>query len=329
MAGQIADRACSVGVDCTSAIRQFESPVARQLRATNQVAGIHKFALSLPGRQHVTVQHVKAHRSAEAIDALDEAERRLALASASADHAAKAAICLHPSPDPSFLHGAAIAEKRALLYAKLAAAVLPLFEAASPAMRWRRPTAIQGRRRRVLRTGWHDWGWGELGWQCSQCFCVGPQAGNLPLTGCCGTPKFLEAFTRTDFGHRIVAVSGVRLASARDTAERAQILCLRCGAWGQEKAIKLSRQCCPPTRTGGEVLSRFRRGLAPNPRVRAVIDAAVPAARVGIQPTTRRQAQQVEVIRDFAAVAEPQPYEQRMAALFERVRQRELARTGS
>eukprot|EP00959_Pyramimonas_sp_CCMP1952_P280644 5866208-Pyramimonas_sp.AAC.1 len=44
MAGQVADPACSVAVDCASSIGQFQSPAARQLEASNQIVAIHKFA---------------------------------------------------------------------------------------------------------------------------------------------------------------------------------------------------------------------------------------------------------------------------------------------
>eukprot|EP00959_Pyramimonas_sp_CCMP1952_P151538 3170593-Pyramimonas_sp.AAC.1 len=91
---------------------------------------------------------VKAHRSMQVIDELAEAEKRLALANRRADREAKNAARLRPAPRPSSLNDLELAEERALNFAKLAAAVLPLFEDTG-ALRWQRPLARGKRARRA------------------------------------------------------------------------------------------------------------------------------------------------------------------------------------
>eukprot|EP00959_Pyramimonas_sp_CCMP1952_P142546 2984330-Pyramimonas_sp.AAC.1 len=59
------------------------------------------------------------------------------------------------------------------------------------------------------------------------------------------------------------------------------MLCLRCGGWSQGRGLKLGRQCEAPSRKGLEILSEFRKGLCPNPRIRAALVRAVPLARPG------------------------------------------------
>ena len=79
----------------------------------------------------------------------------------------------------------------------------------------------------------------------------------------------------------------------------------------------------PPTRKGLEVLAVFRQGHCPNPRVRAVIDRAVPfhRLRLGTAPPTRDPP---TVARTSFSRAETAPsHEQRMAALVERIRTKE------
>ena len=102
------------------------------------------------------------------------------------------------------------------------------------------------------------------------------------------------------------------------------LLCVRCGGWSQEKVIKLARACQAPTRTGLEVLFRFRRGLAPNPRVRAAIDRAVPARRVGVHVASASEVRRTTSVA-VASVESVIPYEQRMARLHERIRAKEEA----
>ena len=97
---------------------------------------------------------------------------------------------------------------------------------------------------------------------------------------------------------------------------------------GPGEAIKLKKGRRPPIRAGNEVLSRFRRRLAPNLRVRAFLESAVMATRVGLEACARKQALSTEVVRDLAAESsgEPPSYQVRTAALLERVRAREAGR---
>ena len=162
---------------------------------------------------------------------------------------------------------------------------------------------------------------------------VAPLCRNLPLNGCLGAPALMKPLTVDDLGHQLVAVAGSGLAPLSAAprgadgagARLGSLLCLQRGGWSQEKAIKLSKPCAPTTSTGKMILSRFRRGLAPNPRVRAVIERAVPAPRVGVTDASARSVRESTSVGSFSVDSEV-PHEARMARLCERVKAREEAR---
>eukprot|EP00959_Pyramimonas_sp_CCMP1952_P221652 4633691-Pyramimonas_sp.AAC.1 len=70
VACQIADRSSNAHADCKAAIAPAPAmpPQHQQLRAGKVFAGVSAFAGSLEGFRHVeSIQHVKAHRSDDAI----------------------------------------------------------------------------------------------------------------------------------------------------------------------------------------------------------------------------------------------------------------------
>eukprot|EP00959_Pyramimonas_sp_CCMP1952_P312004 6529665-Pyramimonas_sp.AAC.1 len=73
------------------------------------------------------------------------------------------------------------------------------------------------------------------------------------------------------------------------------------------------------------MLFRFRRGLAPNTRIRALIDRAIPARRVGLTVASVRDVRATTSVAEYS-VDSVIPYEARMARLLERVRAREQSR---
>eukprot|EP00959_Pyramimonas_sp_CCMP1952_P133457 2790621-Pyramimonas_sp.AAC.1 len=52
--------------------------------------------------------------------------------------------------------------------------------------------------------------------------------------------------------------------------------------WTQGKAVKLAEVCDKPSRKGLDVLSRFRRGLGPNPKAKAVLDKASHVSQLNV-----------------------------------------------
>eukprot|EP00959_Pyramimonas_sp_CCMP1952_P156380 3270266-Pyramimonas_sp.AAC.1 len=73
------------------------------------------------------------------------------------------------------------------------------------------------------------------------------------------------------------------------------------------------------------ILSRFRRGLGPNPRIRASIDRAIPAPRVGLTVASARDVRATISVVEYP-VDSAISFEARMARLMERVRARENSR---
>ena len=269
-----------------------------------------------------TVRHVKAHRDLDAIQELEGVENIFAVANAAADRYAKDALSLHPAPSPDFTRSLDLATTRAAQFMKLAAHVLPCFD---NEVRWQRPHRFRAPRSR-RQTSWHDWQHGALGLQCRLCFRLndGPRA-DAQMDGCSGPPVFLKRLLQDSKGHQLVAIAGTAarefggsLESCRPASQE-QILCIQCGGWSQGRGITFGRLCSPPTRKGLEVLAVFRQGHCPNPRVRAVIDRAVPInrLRLGTAPPTRDPP---TVVRTSFSGAETAPsHEQRMAALVERI----------
>ena len=186
-----------------------------------------------------------------------------------------------------FLQAVDLAETRAAAFIRVAAATLPLFK---NEMRWARAkiaSRIQSRRK----VNWHRWQRTELGMQCVNCLIVSDSE-RRPQDGCQGTPNYIKKLLEDPKGHSLVAMSGqalCRVRGARDgpvgtegatEVREQQFLCLKCGGWSQGKMLKLGKICLKPTKAGAEVLRNFRRGLGPNPRMREIIDKALPVSRI-------------------------------------------------
>ena len=163
------------------------------------------------------------------------------------------------------------------------------------------------------------------------------------MDGCKGTPTFLQKLLRDSKGHQVVAVQGSVVGGgdqilgipARRNVE--QFLCVQCEGWPQGRGAKLGRVCLPPIRKGVEVLQSFRRGMGPNPRLRAAIDRVLPFPQVDLTATSRRQARAVTRVRQVmssssqqvpAAPLEVPGYEVRLQALLQRIQAKE-ARQGA
>ena len=94
--------------------------------------------------------------------------------------------------------------------------------------------------------------------------------------------------------------------------------------------MKLAKVCGKPTPKGLDVLSRFRRGLGPNMRVRQVLDRALPVHRLAWEDAGPREVQvATSVPKAFSDAPEAPPHERRMAALLARVKEKEDAKRAS
>ena len=115
--------------------------------------------------------------------------------------------------------------------------------------------------------------------------------------------------------------SGPVGGSGSTTVKEQQVICLTCEGWSQGETIKLARTCEKPTSKGREVLSAFRRGLGPNPRLREKIDKAIPVSRLEATLSGSRDVQSVSSVpRRFSPDQAAPQYAQRMAALLQRAR---------
>ena len=182
-----------------------------------------------------------------------------------------------------------------------------------------------------------------MGLQCEQCMMIADPGQSPPAEGCLGTPSFLRQLLGDPKGHKVVAVSG---SVAVDGLQKVpgvpcrkhvqQFLCLNCGGWSQGRGAKLNRVHLPPTRKGKEVLQAILKGMGPNPKLRAVIDRAIPFSQVDVCAVSARANRQVSIVRQVQAPAatpqgplEPPPFEVRMNALVARNRAKEQARAPS
>eukprot|EP00959_Pyramimonas_sp_CCMP1952_P150681 3153444-Pyramimonas_sp.AAC.1 len=69
--------------------------------------------------------------------------------------------------------------------------------------------------------------------------------------------------------------------------------------------IKLAKTCTAPTFKGLEVLSAFRRGLGPNPRLRERLDKAIPVSRLDATLASPKEVQSVSSVpRGFSSSEE-------------------------
>lgn len=139
-------------------------------------------------------------------------------------------------------------------------------------------------------------------------------------------------------GHSLVAVSGqafkkvsgasdgpVGSEGATDVREQ-PFLCLNCGGWSQGRTVKLGKLCQKPTKKGAEVLSNFRRGLGPNPRMRELIDTSLPVSRLVATMASASSTSSVSTVpQSFSSDQEAPQHERMMAALLARIKAKEAA----
>ena len=103
----------------------------------------------------------------------------------------------------------------------------------------------------------HHWIWQGRNWHCSECWrqCKDKQRAKAT---CKGMPPSLSK-----------AVTGARqqghtLAAGRTETGTWCIWCESCGAWGKNKAIRLTGRCLGPTEEGKRVLSRLDKKKHPS-----------------------------------------------------------------
>eukprot|EP00959_Pyramimonas_sp_CCMP1952_P147086 3078522-Pyramimonas_sp.AAC.1 len=123
------------------------------------------FAQSFPGFSLLrSVTHAKAHRSGAEYAGMDMATRRLTDANVYADVRAKAGAAMHAAVSEEFAKAIDTATVRSNNFAKLVAAVLPLFDR-DIQERWTRRAAHAKRVRSTRTDGWHQWEEGSIGLQ--------------------------------------------------------------------------------------------------------------------------------------------------------------------
>ena len=298
------------------------------MAGSNKFSGARRFAHELAGTDSLSTFHVKAHRELEVLEGLEGDERRFGFANRAVDGHAKKALEGHPRPNPTFLQHVELYQTRADAFVKLASEILPLFR---NEVRWKRAPFFSAGRSRQEKT-WHLWRRTELGMQCRYCWMVCDRP-ERPMFGCRGPPPALQKLLRDPLGHQLVAVSGSALDAPRSglvlgPCREQQILCIKCGGWSQGRAVKLAEVCGKPTRKGLDVLSRFRRGLSPNLKVKAVLDKALPVSQLDVARDPAEQPDQcvTSVPRAFSDSPTAPAFEQRMAALVARIKAKEEAR---
>ena len=105
-------------------------------------------------------------------------------------------------------------------------------------------------------------------------------------------------------------------------------VCVGCGAWAQQRRRqKLRARCREPTTKGLEVLANLRKGVGPHKTLARHIDNTTPLHRLARRPAAaERKVTRVNVADAEAANPATHEYEERMTALMERIRAKELSR---
>ncbi|CAK0879619.1 unnamed protein product, partial [Prorocentrum cordatum] len=232
--GQVADRPADGYADFMGTVRMAALTHEQQLHSKSAHACVALFAQSLPGFHHLrSVTHVQAHRSGEEYACMDMATRRLTDANVYADVRAKAGAAMHAPISEDFAKAIDTASVRIKNFAKLVAAVLPLFDRDAHE-RWTRRTAQIKRIRSTRTDGWHQWEEGNFGLQCKACLKINCPGTEVMLNGCAGAPTFLKAFLNQPLGHHLVAVNQ-KGDGLSDEAVPTVLVCAGCGAWAQQR----------------------------------------------------------------------------------------------
>ena len=256
----LATGSCVGHQDCDGVVKELVKPLHLRLRQSSKGAGFCREVQSLPGHALVEeVLKVKAHTQVASV-AHDPLLLRHHKANDSADLAAKKALGLHPQP------GAAIAQrveedlKAVKAFAKLAAAILPLWPKipkeeikaarAGPRAR-RRAQAAAGPRHCWLDLGTHA--------QCAYCLArIWSRRGRLARDreGCSGNSGRMMDILLRPQGHALLLgeVEGLPIAA-----------CLRCGAYATCKPQDLAAECKGRlTARGRKNLNFLQEGRHPN-----------------------------------------------------------------
>ena len=318
---QAADRPTTLHADFTGTIHQFNKSEQERVQVTQKYGGVFGFAQSLPGLDHIkAVKHVKSHRSGEEYANLDAEAKRITDGNIVADHYAAEGARRHQAISPEFQERLDQQERWCKALASLVAHVMPTFDQEEE--RWQRNSSGYKRVKSIRTDNWHDWQDSNLGQQCTRCLRL-RQPGNDQINGCTGTPKFLQDYIVNPLGHRLVAVN--QKGDLSDMTCKATVfVCIKCGAWAQQRRkLKLREVCTWPTPKGLEVLSNLRKGIGPHKKLARHIDASLP-----LRPEAHCSRKPERMVTRVARPVPDGPYdfEQRMARLHERIREKEMAR---
>ena len=140
--------------DCMNVVNVASLPASAQMSCKNRYAGLRRCAIHERAARDLhepITRYTPAHRSADKIAALPDAERRIASGNDKADRYAKEALRDHPQATPAELQKVDDEVTAMRTVALVMAAVLPLF----PVVKHERPP--RGKRPRPQKVLWHDW----------------------------------------------------------------------------------------------------------------------------------------------------------------------------
>ena len=197
--------------------------------------------------------------------ALPDVERKIALGNKHVDEHAKVALEWHPNPGEIAMRDLGYEMDRVNAAIRVFAMVLPLF----PKLKFERPPKQQ-RPRMLPLIRWHSWAFEDSAWRCGSCLARADPAireGDLPLSGCPGTPRHLCKMLAKQAG------LGHRLQRCETDSGGPLFFCTTCGAWTVSRCFNLLLPCKgrPQPGTGGwTALRRIERGRRPDTGARTL-----------------------------------------------------------
>jgi hypothetical protein len=262
--------------DSASVVKALGAPIADQLSARRVYAGILRDKLAFRHDLCEGVQKVKSHLDPDLEQHADI--RTHILGNALADQFAKLALESHECPDIDQLAAFRLQVQTAKVVLRLIADLAPEWPKGGEVRNLRLPLAqrqleqkarsaaqpvVQGPpddvRLQPAAVPQHAWrplpgfaGW----WKCSQCREASLTPSARPRA-CTPLPSLSLVLKGAESSHEVVF--------AATFGPHSFVICLRCGAWGEQRARKLAEACKPVEAgaTGAYRVKRFLRGLHP------------------------------------------------------------------
>ena len=217
--------------DCANVVKAANMSRAGQLNPRRMYAGVLRYVEVHAQARSTPVEWVKAHQGNVQLEGAALVSKT---ANDKADADAKSALSKHTAPTLEQVDEAKILEDNALMVCKLADAVLRIWPP-NPRSLARAATEQRQRVRRRKEHVWEPWtnGDGASKLRCARCWAT-TAAEAKATSRCPGAPRSLMHIRRHPNGHTCAVYR---------FAQGPIAICMRCGAWAQNRVRKLAEPC--------------------------------------------------------------------------------------